>query len=134
LPEEELQKTYGEGKWNIRQILNHLSDAETVLYDRIRRGISKPRQVIWGFDQNAWAEKLNYNTFPLEVNQNIYKSVRESIIYLANEYYEPLGDNVFTHNETGLRTLRDEFEKVAWHNQGHLEQIEIALNKPHPTT
>jgi len=28
----------------------------------------------------------------------------------------------------GLRTLADEFEKVAWHNKKHLEQIERALS------
>ena len=127
LTEEELQKSYGEGKWTIRQILNHLTDAETVLYDRIRRGIAKPRQVIWAFDQNAWAETLDYHSFPLHINQNIYQAVRESIIYLASQHYESLGDNVFTHNETGLRTLKEEFEKVVWHNEGHLKQIKAAL-------
>jgi len=129
LPEEQLLKTYGEGKWNIRQILNHLTDAETVLYDRIRRAISKPNQVVWGFDQEAWEKGLEYNKFPLHINKNIYTSVRVSIIYLAENYYDSLGKNEYVHNETGKRTLKDEFEKVAWHNEGHLAQIRIALQK-----
>lgn len=129
LPEDQLLKTYGEGKWTIRQILNHLTDAETVLYDRIRRAISKPNQVVWGFDQEAWEKGLEYNKFPLYLNKNIYTSVRASIIYLAENYYESLGANEYVHNETGKRMLKDEFDKVAWHNEGHLEQIRIALQK-----
>jgi len=129
LPEVDLGKTYGDGKWNIRQILNHLADAETVLYERIRRAISKPGQVIWAFDQDAWADKLRYNQFPLPINKEIYGSVRTSIIYLADEYYETLGENEFVHSETGIRTLKDEFDKVAGHNQHHLNQIAKALSR-----
>ena len=129
LPENQLLNTYGEGKWNIRQILHHLTDAETVLYDRIRRAISKPNQVVWGFDQEAWEKGLEYNKFPLHLNKNIYTSVRNSIIYLVDEYYESLGGNEYVHNETGKRMLKDEFDKVAWHNEGHLVQIRIALQK-----
>ncbi|HFA50962.1 MAG TPA: DinB family protein [Bacteroidetes bacterium] len=45
LSDEYLGKTYAAGKWSVRELLNHIVDAETVLYERIRRGISKPEQV-----------------------------------------------------------------------------------------
>jgi hypothetical protein len=35
----------------------------------------------------------------------------------------------FIHSETGIRTLREEFDKVAAHNQQHLAQIEMALRQ-----
>jgi hypothetical protein len=31
------------------------------------------------------------------------------------------------HSQTGLRTLKDEFDKVAAHNENHLGQIATAL-------
>jgi len=55
LAQGELNNNYGPGKWTVRYILHHLADAETVLFDRIRRIISEPRQVLWAFDQEAWA-------------------------------------------------------------------------------
>ena len=33
----------------------------------------------------------------------------------------------FVHSNTGVRTLKDEFDKVADHNQHHLEHIQTAL-------
>ena len=127
LTDEELQKSYEHGKWTIRYILHHLADAETVLFERIRRVISEPRPVLWAFDQDAWATKLDYANVPLELSRDIYASVREGIIHNVRLHYDSSGHLEFVHSETGLRTLKDEFEKVAWHNQHHLEQIRRAL-------
>ena len=127
LPESDLQKNYGIDKWSIRKILIHLSDAESVLHERIKRIIAEPKRVIWAFDQDLWCEKLKYEIFPLEISKSIFSSNRQSIIYLAENYYYKFGDKEFVHSETGIRTLRQEFDKVATHNKAHIEQIELAL-------
>jgi len=127
LSKEDLTKTYAPGKWTIKQILVHLSDADSVLLDRIKRVISEPKQVIWAFDQDLWSENMDYKNFPLEISKAVYLANRQVVIHLAENYYETLGHKEFIHSETGLRTLKDEFDKVGWHNQGHLEQIKLAL-------
>ncbi len=127
LSKEQLDRIYAPGKWPVRFILHHLADAETVLYDRIRRTISEPRQVLWAFDQDAWANSLDYPQMPLELSRWMYDSVRARLIYHARLHYEKDGEREYVHSETGVRTLKQEFEKVAWHNQQHLEQIELAL-------
>ena len=127
LPIEILSKSYGDGKWTIKEILVHLADAESVLLDRIKRVIAEPKQVIWAFDQDLWSENFDYASYPLEISKAVFSANRENIIYLAEKYYENLGKNEFIHSETGLRTLKDEFDKVVWHCQGHLEQIKSAL-------
>lgn len=129
LPESSLDKSYAPGKWTVRQLLNHMADADTVLYDRVRRVIAEPRQVIWAFDQDRWASELDYTTFPLVINKAIYEATRNSVIYLAEKFYNSHGSNSFVHSETGVRTLKDEFDKIAWHNEHHLEQIEKALRQ-----
>lgn len=129
LPSEHLEKSYAPGKWTVKQILHHLTDAETVMYDRLRRVISEPRQVIWAFDQEAWAKHLNYELIPLNLSAATYDAVREQVIYLAQNFYLSHGYKEFVHSETGVRTLKDEFEKIVWHNEGHLNQIERALGK-----
>lgn len=129
LSEGELGKCYAPGTWSIRFILHHLADAETVLFDRIRRIISEPRQVIWAFDQDAWADSLNYARRPLALSKELYAATRAGVIYYTGLYYETKAHLEFVHSETGVRTLKDEFEKVAWHNEGHLAQIRQALTQ-----
>ena len=129
LSDAELNRNYGPGKWTVRFILHHLADAETVFFDRIRRVLSEPRQVLWVFDQDAWAKGLDYSRLPLDLSRRIYQPVREGIIYQARLHYDRDGHREFVHSETGVRTLRDEFDKVAWHNEKHLDQIEVALRE-----
>ena len=128
LDQGDLMRTYAPGKWSVRFILHHLSDSETVLFDRIRRILSEPRQVLWVFDQDAWATGLDYSQLPLDISRQVYESVRKAIIYYARMHYEQKGDLEFVHSVTGIRTLKDEFDKVASHNEHHLGQIRLALH------
>jgi hypothetical protein len=129
LGDADLARTYAPGKWSVRYILLHLADAETVLFDRIRRSISEVRPVVWAFDQDAWAAHLDYERLPLDLANDVFSAVRRSLIWLAQEHYERNGDLEFVHSETGVRTLRMEFDKVAWHNEHHLAQIRSALGQ-----
>ncbi len=130
LPQSTHTLTYSDGKWNIRQLLVHIADAESVLYDRIRRIISEqPRPVIWAFDQDAWAAHLDYDHFPLEASKKMFEGVRDGVIHLVERYYISHGDLPFIHSSTGLRTLKDEMDKVAWHCEHHLAQIKSALDR-----
>ncbi len=127
LSDEQLSRSYAPGKWSVRFLLHHLADAETVLYDRVRRTISEPRQVIWAFDQDGWAKNLDYAAMPLDISRRIYESVRAGLVHQARLHYESRGHLEFIHSETGVRTLKMEFDKIAAHNEHHLGQIEAAL-------
>lgn len=122
-----LARTYAPGKWSVRFILHHLADSETVLFERIRRVLSEPRPVLWVYDPDAWAKGLDYSQVPLEVSRRVYEAVRSAVIYYAGLYYESAGHREFVHSVTGVRTLRDEFDKIASHNAHHLGQINAAL-------
>jgi DinB superfamily len=127
LDDRDLARTYAPGKWSVRFVLLHLADSETVLFDRIRRVLSEPRQVLWVYDQDAWAKGLDYSRVPLDISRRVYESVRAAIIYYAGVHYEEKGHLEFVHSVTGVRTLKDEFDKVASHNEHHLSQIRSAL-------
>lgn len=127
LASAELAKSYAPGKWNVSQLLHHLADAESVLLERIRRGIAKPGQVVYGFDPDAWAGGLGYEERELATSKLLFESCRLTAMELAQRYYTSHGAQQYVHNETGLRTVKEEFDKVAWHNAHHLKQIRKAL-------
>ena len=127
IEQSRLLRTYAPGKWSARYVLHHLADSETVYFDRIRRALSEPRPVVWAIDQDAWAGALDYSRVPLEIARRVFESVRDAIIYYADLHYEHHGHLEFVHNVTGVRTLKDEFDRVASHNEHHLGHIRAAL-------
>ncbi len=122
-----LQKTYGPGKWSIRQILHHLADSEHIFLERLKRVIAGPRQVVWAYDQDMWNNAFNYLNEPLGDKGKLFEICRELIKDLFDRQYDNLGVD-FVHSEAGLRILREEFERVATHNLNHIQQIQIALS------
>lgn len=129
LAEQDLDRSYAPGKWSVRYILHHLADTETVLYERIRRVIGEPRQVIWGFDQDGWAGNLGYDELPLSISRSLFVAAREGVIFQARRRYESDGGREFVHSDAGVRTLKQEIDKVAEHNEHHLAHIERALGR-----
>ena len=130
LSEDELSQTYGPGKWSVRYVLVHLTHSETTFIERIQRTLSEPRPVLWFMHQDLWATSLEYDKMPLDLAGRLYEASRNVIIYYAREYYDSRGHLEFIHSVTGLRTLKDEFDKVAVHNENHLNQIRTALRAP----
>jgi DinB family protein len=129
LDERSLERTYAPGKWSVRYVLHHLADSETVFFDRVRRVLSENRPVLWVMDQDAWAKGLDYSRIPLDIACRVYEATRNAIIYYAGLHYEAHGHLEWVHSVDGVRTLRDEFDKVAAHNEHHLSQIRVALSK-----
>jgi len=71
--------------------------------------------------------ELDYSQVPLDISRRVYESVRNAIIYYAGEHYARSGHLEFVHSVDGVRTLQDEFDKVAAHNEHHLSQVRLAL-------
>ena len=129
LGESDLARTYGPGKWSVGYVLRHLADSEQILYERICRTIAEPKQTLTVFQESLWAQKLDYASLPLDVSHGMYDAVRRANIHYATKFYESHGQLEFVHSEMGVRTLKQEMDKVADHNEHHLAQIRIALKK-----
>ena len=128
LPFAQLQKTYGEGKWNIRQVLHHLTDTEFVFHARFKTIIAEPKQLLWRADQNDWNAAFKYIDAPLDGKKELFQLLREQNKMLIVNYYDEYGAKEFVHSSRGLCTLRDEFEKLATHNRKHNGHIQLALD------
>ncbi len=49
-----------EGKWSVRQIVSHVADAEAVGSMRLRQILAEENPTMTAWDQDAWAERLDY--------------------------------------------------------------------------
>lgn len=126
---DQLKLSYSTGKWTTKELLIHLIDAETVLFERLRRIISQDNVIVYGFEPDQWSNKLKYSSMSFELYLPVFEASRNAVIQLAKEHYQSSDSITFFHNETGLRTLKNEFDKVVIHCEHHLGQIEKAIKK-----
>src|SRR3954469_16451350 len=79
-PRAAFGKSYAPGKWTVREILIHISDAETVLLDRLRRIVCEEKPLLAAFDQDRWARQLFYDRRDMHLVKMQFQAARRSVI------------------------------------------------------
>jgi hypothetical protein len=65
LTPQKLRTPEAPGKWSVAHVLRHLADTDVVWGWRMRLILAQDRPPITGFDQDLWAERLDYaNAIP----------------------------------------------------------------------
>ena len=126
-PEAALSRSYGPGKWTLRQILIHLSDTETVLLDRLRRIASENNPALIGFDENLWVSGLAYAQRDLALARQQFEVARRSVIELAKILSDNVDARSGTHSEAGRQTFGDNLRKIQAHTVHHIEQAQACI-------
>lgn len=111
------------GKWSVRQIVCHLSDSEIVGADRFRRILAENNPTIIGYDQNAWAENLDYRKRKLSQAVEMFRRVRAENFELLKDVPAEAYARAGTHNERGPVSLLDLLRIYAEHAENHVVQI-----------
>ncbi len=75
----ELDAQPGPGAFSIRQLLAHCLDADFAYADRIKRIIAMDRPTLLGWDQNAFARNLVYDTLNAELALDVFIENRQLI-------------------------------------------------------
>jgi len=121
-PADVLARSYAPGKWTLRQMLVHISDAETVLLDRLRRLASENNPTLVAFNQDLWTSAMRSDERDLTLSRMQYDTARRNVIELARLLPAEFDAKTGTHTEAGTLSFGDVLGKVHKHNAHHLEQ------------
>ena len=122
-PEEALNRSYGPGKWTMRQILCHISDQETVFLERLRRIATESNATLLNMDENVWVKDLFYSTRDLAIIKMQFEAARRSVIELMRRLDESIDEKRGTHTLAGPVTFAQVAGKIAKHTAHHNEQL-----------
>lgn len=128
LNEEQLNKTYREGAWNVRQLVHHIADSQLNMYQRLKLALTDENPTVPGFDEEKWAVQPD-TKLPIESSIKMLEGINERIVSLGQSLTEEQLDRVFTHQTNGEIKVSKKVAKLAWHEEHHLEHIKIALTK-----
>lgn len=86
LTDEQARFRYATGKWSVKEVVGHLTDAERVFTYRalsFGRGASDP---LPAFDEDAWVPPAEFDAVPLDELLDGFASVRSATVALFSQF------------------------------------------------
>ncbi len=111
------------GKWSAAEIVHHLADSETTSALRLRRLLVEDHPLIQGYDQEAFAARLNYNNRDMTPALEAFRSARATTAQLFDLMSDKDWQREGTHSESGAYTPEDWLRIYAAHAHNHADQI-----------
>lgn len=112
-------------EWSVHQVIVHLADSETNSYLRARRLVADPDKPLMAYDQDEWANKLNYHDQSTEDALAVTRAVRKMTYDFIRKLPDEIWDNAAVHPE-----YKDPYTFEKWlriysnHPYDHLGQIQ----------
>lgn len=123
LTPRQLRKREAPGKWSIAQVLQHLADSDLVWGWRVRLILSHDRPTLTGYDQDLWANRLDYEHADPKQALADFASLRASNLRIIKKATPADLDRVGVHSERGEESVRHLMKLYAGHDLLHLNQI-----------
>ena len=121
-PDDRYARSYAPGKWNARQILIHLAQAELALTVRARFAVSTPGYVAQPFSQDDWValdEGADARTA-----LDAYLALRRFNLAMWRRLSPEQRNRRFQHPEYGELSAAWIMAQMAGHDIHHLKQLE----------
>lgn len=126
LTEEQLQQTYRQGAWNVRQLVHHIADSQLNMYQRLKLALTDDTPTVPNFNQDAWA-LLPDTLLPVDCSIKMLEGINERIVALAETLSSVDLERAFIHEKNGKITVGTKLAKLCWHEEHHLAHIKLAI-------
>lgn len=122
LSEEQSNFAYAEGKWTLKELLQHLIDAERIFIYRALRFSRNDQTELSGWDEELYAKEYFLDPIPLQDLMDEFDFLRRSnVLFFRNLKPELLfRKGVANKNEISVETIG---KLIVGHNIHHLNII-----------
>lgn len=124
IPESKGDYAYADGKWSIKQVLQHLVDTERVMAYRALRIARGDKTPIPGFDQDVFARSANVSSRTLADLMQEFSLIRQSSQHLFQSFQDEEMSHLGTasDNPVSVRALAYIILGHTLHHQRILEE------------
>jgi hypothetical protein len=86
-------------EWSVHQVIIHIADSETNSYLRARRLVAEPGGMLMAYDQDVWADNLDYHSQSTEDALEVTRYVRKMTYDFIKDLPDEVWENTATHPE-----------------------------------
>lgn len=123
LSDEQLDTSYREGGWTLRQVVHHLADGQMHFYLRFKKGLTEVEPLVQSYDENVWAT-LPDMTGPVEYPLAMLEGIHGRWGALMQAMtFDQFTERAVIHSERGRMPLATVLNYGAWHGAHHTAQV-----------
>jgi len=112
-------------EWSVYQVLIHLADSESNAALRARKLIVEPGGTLMGYDQDKWANELDYHDQSYEDALEVVRLARKTTYELLKKQPDEVFEHWVKHPEYEEPYTFEQWINIySAHISGHIEQIQ----------
>lgn len=124
LSNEQLDTSYRDGGWTIRQVVHHLPDSHVNAYIRFKWTLTEDTPTIKPYNQKLWAELFDASKSNIDVSLALLEAVHRKFDVLLRSMKNEDFEKEFVHPEAGGKiSLNQMVSLYEWHGRHHIAHI-----------
>lgn len=124
LSDEQLNTTYRENGWTIRQVVHHLADAHLNAYIRFKLALSEENPTVKPFNEAKWAETMDCKKGEIAVSLDLLEATHRRWNSLLRTMSNHDFEKTYFHPEQQrIFTLDEALSLYEWHGHHHIAHI-----------
>lgn len=124
LSDEQLDTTYRENGWTIRQVIHHCADSHQNSYTRFKWALTEDKPVIKAYYEDRWGDLFDSKNAPVVLSLNVLKALHAKWVFLLKGLSENDLNKVFIHPDGNKPVkLNENIGIYAWHCNHHFAHI-----------
>ncbi len=128
ISEVEWEKTYRPGSWTLRQVLNHLTDANVNNYTRFKFALTEDNPTIKPYLESLWSALPDASAGPVNPTLELLVAIHAKWGQSLRTMGEGEFRRTFFHPTTQrIVPLFEAVAMYAWHSEHHLAHIRLGL-------
>jgi hypothetical protein len=125
LSENQLDTSYRENGWTVRQVIHHCYDSHHNSYTRFKWALTEDTPVIKVYHEEIWAELDDGKTAPILLSIDALKALHSKWVYFLRNLTDSDLEKTFIHpSGNEVISLKENIGIYAWHCQHHYAHIE----------
>lgn len=127
LEDDQLQKTYREGSWTVKQVVHHIADSHMNSYIRMKLAVTENNPTVSTYEEQLWAELADY-TLPVEVSLQLIASLHQRWLHFLRSLTKEQLQKKFVYLNGEAIQVKQAIGLYAWHGNHHLAHIKQAIS------
>ncbi len=124
LDEVQLNRTYRDGGWSLKQVVHHVADSHINAYTRFKLGLTEDKPTIRPYDENAWAEMNDTKNLPVNISLTLLYALHARWYEILRHLTEAdLNRTIFHPEHKKEMTLWFLLGMYAWHGRHHTAHV-----------